>query len=119
MRCAMFFAAGCGAGVPLSEVPIRGGTEAQQYEVRAALVEFDAAVGAGRVEVRSVHIRRFADRRTDEELTSFRDSVWHELCHALEDDEGITLGEPLIARLREGLFDPAYPRTPLLSGTGR
>lgn len=105
--------AGCRSPVPLAEVEIRGGTDAQVAEARAELEAFDAWIGPGRLEVARVDFNRLREPisgkfthglwriQIDDDLPpeEVRTIVRHELCHALDDAEAL-LEEP------HPLFDP-------------
>ncbi len=113
------FAAACAPVRPLGEVPIVGGTDAQQETVREALDEFDRATGPGRVELREVRIRDLDDiggrylggsRRVelneDVEGWILAMIVRHEVCHALDFTEDLVEHDPeLYDALAEGRFD--------------
>jgi hypothetical protein len=114
----------CRDSVPLSEVPIEGGTEEQQDLVRAVLLDLDEALGPGRVVLRRIRLRPleefaglYRQRNLTIELDSEQESLGgtlrHEVCHALADQEGLE-DEPhrLLDAVAEGLFDPSYPSAP-------
>jgi hypothetical protein len=108
---------------PLSLVPISGGTRQERAIVREELEAFAQAVGPDRVEVRQIEIVEqvgYGDRmagsysRSGIELDAgspgLASTVRHELCHALDHAEGLTVGpDPLLDELAAGLFqeDPS------------
>jgi hypothetical protein len=97
--------AGCASGVSLRDVEVVGGTEAQRAAVLAEVNAFDLAAGRGRTRVSEIRIRDdfgaggayrhwnsrivlSADLAADEIGRIAR----HELCHALDDAEGLSEG---------------------------
>ncbi|MEZ4235454.1 MAG: hypothetical protein R3F59_04690 [Myxococcota bacterium] len=90
--------------VPLAAVPVEGGTRATRAAAREELAAFDGWAGPGRVALSSVTFRALGDdhvdgmyRRTtaqvvlDEALSAdvVRIALRHELCHALDWQEGL------------------------------
>jgi len=106
----------CRPSVPLSEVPIEGGTAEQRADVRTGLLAFDEAAGSGRVTLRTIRIGQLDGyagsydhfyRRIDldEDTTNFTFVLRHELCHALVEAEELLDPVPaVIAEARDGLF---------------
>jgi hypothetical protein len=107
----------CGCSTfTLDQVPIDGGTEAQRAAARAALLDFDTAIGAGRLALRSISFRelkepiagRYHNARVDiyegAPAEVVGDIARHELCHALDDAESLSGGPQADAleRLAEG-----------------
>ncbi len=95
---------------PLDEVSIVGGTTAQRAEAEEILARFDADTG-GAVRLRAVRFERDAGALESAELAgSYRNNVvridtsvhgdelvrvlGHELCHALDDDLGLSASHP-------------------------
>jgi hypothetical protein len=107
----------------LDEVDIHGATAAQEAALRAELLAFDEAVGPGRVRISGVWVEDLPEGRAglfrrgtrrlslDERTGLRRDTLVHELCHALDADEDLWR-DPLVAELAEGLFDEDYPWAP-------
>jgi hypothetical protein len=100
---ALLLVGACEARVPLSDVPIVGGTAEQREAVRDELAAFDGWVGPDRLQIVEV---RFADldpvvlgqfRPSQDDVKLNRDLaigevrwvVRHELCHALDYAEGL------------------------------
>jgi hypothetical protein len=97
----------CAERVPLSQVPVRGGTDAQQAEVRRIIEGFEQAAGPGRVALTEVvfsdiygpAIGTFSPVsfrvRLESGLQGFELErvLRHELCHALDYTEGL-VAEP-------------------------
>jgi hypothetical protein len=102
--------AGCATCPPLSEVPVRGGTDAEQAEVEAELVrlERDLAlpVCIDRVRLHKTLSKGYGlyDRATHiialEHDTALRPVLRHEVCHGVDYQNDVVLG-------REALFP--YP----------
>lgn len=104
--------AGCTPLVPLDEVPIVGGTDAQRALIEAELASFDALAGPGRAVVREIGFGSVApdrlaeytwDRRIrlgldvdDDELQYV---LRHELCHALDDTERLSDDAAVLDRI--------------------
>lgn len=118
---------GC-ASRPLDEVPIHGGTLAQQQVVRETIAEFEAWIGPGRVELSAVVFtpgvrdavgRYWVAQRRIRILDSVEGAelervVRHELCHAV-DLQGDLLSRPdptfdtLVERVRAQEAHPLHP----------
>jgi len=93
---------GCGPVHPLDEVPIVGGSDAERALVRDLLVRFDEWTGGDRVQLREVVIETHEDgvagtyRKGAKRITLrpglgssyLSETVRHELCHALDHQEG-------------------------------
>lgn len=85
---------------PLSEVRIVGATQAQEEMVRAEISAFEEAAGVGRVRLKVVRFEELPELglyttnrklRLDEDLPMdlLGEVFRHELCHALDDQEGL------------------------------
>lgn len=120
MRVVVLFLAGC-AQIPLLDVPIVGGTEAQRAAAREEIASFDAAIGTGRLTglrditfetLPSMEISGMARRHRvwlDPALSADEvpGTLRHELCHVLDFVEGLSEQRPeLFDAFAEGLFDP-------------
>jgi len=94
-------AVGCGPTYGLAEVPISGGTAEERAVIRETLLQFDQWTGGGRVELRSVTVEAAGAEvagvyqrnkritlRPGMALYYLAESVRHELCHALDHQEG-------------------------------
>lgn len=127
----------CAERVPLSQVPIRGGTEQQHAEARHILASFEEASGRDRVALTEVvfgpvygaavgSFDAVRDRiRIEPDLQGPRleRTLRHELCHALDFAEGLMEGpdatfDALVRDLfrvgavdTEGLGGPRYRRS--------
>lgn len=95
MRWVLLAAAGCDRTYPLPIVPIRGGTAEVRAELRAELIEYDAQVGPGRVELRRIDVVEHtqygtlghysaADRTIEMVPVAPTLTLRHELCHAID-----------------------------------
>ncbi|MEQ1565256.1 MAG: hypothetical protein ABMA64_06430 [Myxococcota bacterium] len=99
---------GCLARVSLSEVPISGGTDEQRAAIRAELARFDEWFGPGRVELAQVRMASGVPRGAAGayhvntaviEIDAAAEPplvaavLGHELCHALDHQEGL-LSDP-------------------------
>ncbi|MEZ4237719.1 MAG: hypothetical protein R3F59_16535 [Myxococcota bacterium] len=99
---ALALAAGCAQQVPLDEVPVLHGTDAQAATVQRGIAAFEAASGAGRVTLRrivfddvygalgqydSVHQRVRLDHALHGAV--LERVLRHELCHALDFQEDL------------------------------
>jgi hypothetical protein len=114
---------GC-ASRPLDEVPIHGGTPAQERVIREAIAEFEAWIGPGRIELGRITVggmsrgdgRYWPDARRirlAEELEDarLREVTHHELCHAVDHQENllnddVPTFDEVLARVRR---DPVHP----------
>lgn len=101
---------GCGTWFPIADVPVVGGTAAERALVAEALDQFDRDIGRDRLSLREVRfggvsdafagsyrhgVIRLAEGLPADELFQ---TVRHELCHALDDAEGLSsLGEDVFA----------------------
>jgi len=99
---ACLLAGGCGPTYDLASVPIEGGTAAEREQVREVMLSFDAWTGGDRVRLRSVEIapqeaqvagayypgRKRIVLRPGLSADFLAESVRHELCHALDHQEG-------------------------------
>lgn len=102
---------GCKPRVPLSEVPITGGTKEQRDAARAELLDFEGWVGAERVRLAEVRFEdlpkegqglwdeRRARVTLDEEVADLGRTLRHELCHALDSAEDLSEGRPALKSL--------------------
>lgn len=107
----------------LADAPIHGATAEQEAAIRAEMEAFDAAVGPGRTRIAGVWIEELPEGRAGQFLRArrrveldpedglHRDTLVHELCHALDADEDLWK-DPLMATLAEGFFDPDYADAP-------
>ena len=113
----LFLLPSCKPRLPLSEVPITGGTSAQREAVRAGLLDFERWIGAERVRLAEV---RFEDIEGDygglwyerrallllhEEVFDLQGTLRHELCHALDSAEDLSEGRPLLTALGQPYTD--------------
>ena len=108
---------------PLDEAPIYGASPEVEAAIRSELIAFDDSVGPGRTRISGVWIDDLPDGRSgqvrrgsrkvqlDETLGMRRDTLTHELCHALDADENLWR-DPLMEELAEGLFDDDYAHAP-------
>jgi hypothetical protein len=117
--------------VPLLEVPVVGGTEAQREAVRRELLAFSEATGEGRVTLTEIRLlpmegkvgtysQLVRDVFLDEEEPDLGYIVRHELCHALVHQEELAAQPDLVldpATL--GLFDPDFEGAPSMDSPGR
>jgi hypothetical protein len=127
----------CAERVPLSRVPVRGGTADQHAQVRDILEEFEADSGEGRVQLTEVVFGQIYGDATGTfnavtdvirmepylEGPPLERVLRHELCHALDFAEGLMEGphptfDPLIHDLfmlgaidTDGLEGPRYRRS--------
>ena len=112
---------GCKARVPLSEVPITGGTKAQREAVRAGLLDFEHWIGFDRVHLTEVRIEDLEgdnqglwyERRAlillDEEVSDLDKTLRHELCHALDSAEDLSEGRSVLKSLGQPYTKPDVP----------
>jgi hypothetical protein len=88
---------------PLQSVPLLGGDLAQREAAREALLAFDEAVGPGRLELRYVDLDEVQEApfwgtyfasgislKPGLSTSTVDGVVRHELCHALDDEEGLS-----------------------------
>ena len=115
--CLLFFA--CQQKVPLSEVPIRGGTEEQRALLEAELAAYEDAIGPDRVALRYVELvdevlgddfvegvyRGKKVILLDKDSDSLTRILRHELCHAVDHADHLTRRpDPLLDELSAAVF---------------